>query len=177
MFAQLDADLTPDKVAQTAYAMGITTHLDWLPAEAIGGLRTASLRWRWPTPTRLWPTVALTYRRRSSTGRVPRRQRASTSAIRQTVFTDGEAYAATQMIKGVITSGTGTAADYGCPAAGKTGTSSYLPTPGSSATHPDATAVWVGYPQGNIPMARLRRHAGGADLARLHADGVERLLR
>ena len=39
VFAQLDADLSPDKVTQTAYAMGITTHLDSLPAEAIGGLR------------------------------------------------------------------------------------------------------------------------------------------
>ena len=39
VFAQLDADLGPDKVDATAYAMGITTHLDSLPAEAIGGLR------------------------------------------------------------------------------------------------------------------------------------------
>ncbi len=39
VFAQLDADLGPDKVRSTAYAMGITTHLDGLPAEAIGGLR------------------------------------------------------------------------------------------------------------------------------------------
>ena len=45
-------------------------------------------------------------------------------AGRNRVFTYGEAYAADQVLKTVITSGTGTAANYGCPAAGKTGTTS-----------------------------------------------------
>jgi len=39
------------------------------------------------------------------------------------VFPYGQVYAADQVLKTVITSGTGTAAGYGCPAAGKTGTS------------------------------------------------------
>ena len=39
VFAQLDADLGPDKVRSTAYAMGITSPLQGLPAEAIGGLK------------------------------------------------------------------------------------------------------------------------------------------
>src|SRR5207247_1119422 len=37
--AQLDPDVGPDQVRQTAYDMGITTHLDGIPAEGIGGLR------------------------------------------------------------------------------------------------------------------------------------------
>src|SRR5579884_3516913 len=69
------------------------------------------------------------------------------------VFSDGEAYAATQVLKGVITSGTGTAAGYGCPAAGKTGTAENLSNAWFVGYTPKlATAVWVGYPQGNIPM-------------------------
>ena len=39
IFAQLDLDVGPDEVRQTAYDMGITTHLDGFPAEGIGGLR------------------------------------------------------------------------------------------------------------------------------------------
>jgi penicillin-binding protein 1A len=70
------------------------------------------------------------------------------------VFTDGEAYAATTVLKGVITSGTGTAAGYGCPAAGKTGTAeNYANAWFVGYTPKLATAVWVGYPQGNLPMA------------------------
>ena len=45
---------------------------------------------------------------------------------RTQVFSQGEAYAAIQVLKGVIGSGTGTAANYGCPAAGKTGTANAM---------------------------------------------------
>ena len=39
VFAQLDLDVGPDQVRETAYDMGVTTHLDGFPAEGIGGLR------------------------------------------------------------------------------------------------------------------------------------------
>ena len=39
VFAQLDLDVGPKAVAQTAKSMGITTKLDGIPAEGIGGLR------------------------------------------------------------------------------------------------------------------------------------------
>ena len=52
-----------------------------------------------------------------------------------------------------ITSGTGTSANYGCPAAGKTGTANNLENAWFVGYTPRmSTAVWVGYPQGNIPM-------------------------
>lgn len=69
------------------------------------------------------------------------------------VFTDGEAYQGTQVLKTVITSGTGVNANYGCPAAGKTGTAENEDNAWFVGYTPKlATAVWVGYPQGNIPM-------------------------
>jgi penicillin-binding protein 1A len=72
---------------------------------------------------------------------------------RRRVFTDSETAAAIQILKGVITSGTGTAAGYGCPAAGKTGTSNNLANAWFVGFTPKlSTAVWVGYPQGNIGM-------------------------
>ena len=70
------------------------------------------------------------------------------------VFTTGETYAATQVLKTVIQSGTGTSADYGCPAAGKTGTANDMDNAWFVGYTPKlSTAVWVGYPQGNVPMA------------------------
>ena len=94
------------------------------------------------------------------------------------MFSEGESYAATQVLKTVIQSGTGTAANYGCPAAGKTGTtSSFTDAYFDGYTPKLATAVWVGYPNDDpMSMANwLRRHAGGADLARLHVGGQRRL--
>ena len=39
VFAQLDLDVGPENVAETANSMGIKTELDGIPAEGIGGLR------------------------------------------------------------------------------------------------------------------------------------------
>jgi penicillin-binding protein 1A len=156
VFAQLDADLGPDKVRQTAYNMGITTHLDGLPAEAIGGLRLGV------TPLEMadaYGTLANGGSHVKAT--IISRVVFPDGSVRnfgdpphKRVFTDGEAYAATQVLKGVITSGTGTAANYGCPAAGKTGTAENYENAWFVGYTPRmSTAVWVGYPQGNIPMS------------------------
>jgi penicillin-binding protein 1A len=157
VFAQLDADLTPPKVTATAYAMGVTTHLDSLPAEAIGGLTTGV------TPLEMadaYSTLANGGTHVSATiiNKVvfPDGSVDDFGNVKKTsVFTPGEAYEGTQVLKGVITSGTGTAAGYGCPAAGKTGTANNLSNAWFVGYTPRmATAVWVGYPQGNsIPMA------------------------
>ena len=54
------------------------------------------------------------------------------------MLTDGEAYEVTKILEMNVQSGTGTAANYGCPAAGKTGTTDEARTPGSSATRPSS---------------------------------------
>jgi penicillin-binding protein 1A len=70
------------------------------------------------------------------------------------VFPYGQVYAADQVLKTVITSGTGTAANYGCPAAGKTGTTtSFTDAYFAGYTQQLATAVWVGYPNATTSMA------------------------
>jgi penicillin-binding protein 1A len=156
VFAQLDVDLGPDKVRDTAYAMGITTHLDALPAEAIGGLRigvtplemadayATIANGGYHVPATILDKVVFPDKSVASPGDPPRKQ----------VFTDGETYAAIQVLKGVIQSGTGTAAEYGCPAAGKTGTTNSLTNAWFVGFTPKlSTGVWVGYPQGNLPMA------------------------
>jgi penicillin-binding protein 1A len=156
VFAQMASDLGWDKLDDTAHAMGVTSPLDGNPAEVIGGLRVGV------TPLEM----ADAYATLANGGvHIP------TTIIGKVVFPDGsvrdfgnptqtrvfpynEAYEGTSVLKQVITSGTGTAAGYGCPAAGKTGTANNLENAWFVGYTPRmATAVWVGYPQGNIPMA------------------------
>ncbi|HLY47897.1 MAG TPA: transglycosylase domain-containing protein [Solirubrobacteraceae bacterium] len=155
VFAQLAADLGWTKLDQTAHAMGITSTLTGNPAEVIGGLTncctmlemadayaTLANRGVHVPPTILNKVV---FPDGSSVNLGdPRHKR---------IFTDGEAYAATKVLETVIQSGTGTAANYGCPAAGKTGTAENLANAWFVGYTPKmSTAVWVGFPQGNVPM-------------------------
>jgi penicillin-binding protein 1A len=155
VFVQLAADLGWDKLDDTAHAMGITSPLDGNPAEVIGGLRIGV------TPLEM----ADAYATLANGGtHVP------ATIIDKVVFPDGssrdfgnpkptrvfpydEAYEGTSVLKQVVTSGTGTSANYGCPVAGKTGTANNLENAWFVGYSPRmATAVWVGYPQGNFPM-------------------------
>jgi penicillin-binding protein 1A len=156
VFAQLAADLGWSKLDQTAHAMGITSQLDGNPAEVIGGLRIGV------TPLEMADAYATMasggiHHVATAISRVvfpdgSQVDLASTTGNR--VFPYGQVYAGDQVLKTVITSGTGTAANYGCPAAGKTGTSENLANAWFVGYTPQlSTAVWVGYPQGNVPMA------------------------
>ena len=153
VFAQLGQDLGMDKVSATAHAMGITSPLTDFPSEALGAVAVSPLEMADAYATlanggvHIPPTaitkVVFPDGSETNLGDPPRKR----------VFTDGEAYAAHQVLKTVIQSGTGTAADYGCPAAGKTGTTSnYTDAYFDGYTPQLATAVWVGYPNSTISM-------------------------
>ncbi len=97
----------------------------------------------------------------------------------QQVLDANDADLVTYALEDVVTSGTGTAARLSDrPAAGKTGTAQdYVDAWFCGYTPQLATCVWVGYPQGEIPMESVegvspgvRRDDPGRDLARLH-DG------
>ena len=156
VFAQLAVDIGPAKMDAMAHAMGITSSLNDLPAEVIGGLKEgvtplemadayATLaNGGWHIPTTIISKIVFPDGSSQSFADPPKKQ----------VFSYGEAYAAIQVLKQVITSGTGTAAGYGCPAAGKTGTAENLANAWFVGFSPKlSTGVWVGYPQGNVPMA------------------------
>ena len=157
VYAQLVVDLGMDKFNDMAHAMGITSPLDDNPAEVLGGLTVGV------TPLQMadaYSTIA------NGGVHIP------TTIIDKVVFPDGsvrnfgnpmqtrvfsydEAYEATSVLKQVITnpSGTGTAANYGCPAAGKTGTAENLDNAWFVGYTPRmTTAVWVGNPSGNVAM-------------------------
>jgi penicillin-binding protein 1A len=155
VFAQLGVDLGMDKVDKIAHEMGITSPLFGNPSEAIGGLRigVSPLQMSDAYATmanggsHIAPTIIskVVY----PNGNV---ENLGTPKPKR-VFTDGEAYAADQVLKTVITSGTGTAANYGCPAAGKTGTTSnYTDAWFAGYTPQLSTAVWVGYPNATTSM-------------------------
>jgi penicillin-binding protein 1A len=72
---------------------------------------------------------------------------------RTKAFDDGVTYEATKILKDNIQGGTGTKAQFGCPAGGKTGTTDHNTDAWFSGFTPRlATAVWVGYPTGGVYM-------------------------
>jgi penicillin-binding protein 1A len=155
VFAQLGVDVGMDKVDKIAHEMGITAPLYGNPSEAIGGLRIGV------SPLQMSDAYATlanggTHEPGTILSKVvlPNGKPAELhTGTPRRVFPDGQAYAATQVLKTVITSGTGTAANYGCPAAGKTGTTSnYTDAWFVGYTPQLSTAVWVGYPNATTSM-------------------------
>jgi penicillin-binding protein 1A len=153
VFAQLDLDVGPKAVAQTAKSMGITTKLDGIPAEGIGGLRLGV------SPLELTdayatlasggihhPPVAVS-KVIFPDGRVDRPE----AAKPERVISEAVAYEVTRLLHDNITEGTGTAAYTGCAGqAGKTGTTDEYTDAWFAGYQPNlATAVWVGYPESN----------------------------
>ena len=76
---------------------------------------------------------------------------------RKRVLPDGVAYEVTRILHDNITSGTGTGANYGDPAAaGKTGTTDSSADAWFAGYTPNAsTVVWVGYPNAQIAMTSV----------------------
>ena len=166
VYAQLILDVGPKKVCETANLLGITTHLDCYPAEGLGGLT------RGVTPLEM----ANAYATLASGG-----MRNKPIAIKRVVFpdgksedlgkpkrkrvlTDGQAYEVTQILEANVLGGTGTRAQIGCPAAGKTGTTDEFNDAWFVGYTPHlSTAVWVGYPDAQVSMeaTRIGSVAGG----------------
>jgi penicillin-binding protein 1A len=153
VFAQLDLDVGPAAVARTAKSMGITTHLDGIPAEGIGGLRLGV------SPLELTDAYATL-----ASGGIHHNPVAVTKVVfpdahvdhprpadPKRVLPEAVAYQVTRLLHDNITEGTGTAAYTGCAGqAGKTGTTDEYTDAWFSGYQPNlATAVWVGYPQSN----------------------------
>jgi penicillin-binding protein 1A len=153
VFAQLDLDVGPERVAETAHSMGITSPLDGIPAEGIGGLRIGV------SPLEMadaYATLAAGGVRHDPVairrvafpgGRVERPDRTRP----RRVVSEAVAYEVTRLLHDNITEGTGTAAYTGCAGqAGKTGTTDRFTDAWFAGYQPNlASVVWVGYPQSN----------------------------
>ncbi|MDE3133943.1 MAG: penicillin-binding protein [Acidobacteriota bacterium] len=154
VFAQLGVDLGMDNVDRTAHEMGITTKLFGYPSEAIGGLHIGvsplQMADAYATLANGGDHVAPTIISKVTQGG---KTIYTAPATKTPVFTPGQAYAGTQTLETVLQYGTGTGASYGCPAAGKTGTTSnYTDAWFVGYTPKLSTAVWVGYPGSEVSM-------------------------
>jgi penicillin-binding protein 1A len=150
VFAQLLAKVGPAAVADAASQAGIDAELDLVPSIALGveEVSPLDLAGAYLTlandGTRAEP-YAIT-RIEDGDGNVlwePDRPAPDEGAIEPDI-----ARAVTEALRGVIESGTGTAADIGRPAAGKTGTTQSNVDAWFAGYVPGYTAVvWMGYPQ------------------------------
>ena len=159
VYAQLTLDVTPEAVAEMATKLGVRSPLAvdgaFVPSIGLGAMDVSPLDMAsayatlaaggiYSEPMAIRKVILPTGEDKSAGWGKPKRKR---------VISDGVADAVTQILEQNVDYGTGTGADYGHPAAGKTGTTEehsdawfcgYTPRLG--------TTVWVGYPRGKIPM-------------------------
>jgi penicillin-binding protein 1A len=159
VYAQLTLDVTPEKVAQMAHLLGIRSHLDAVPAMGLGADAISPLE-----EASAYATLAA--------GGIYSKPMAITKVVlangkidtdagwgqpdRRRVISDGVAYEVTKILEDNVLEGTGVGAYFGRPAAGKTGTTDNHADAWFSGYTPQLeTTVWVGYPQGEIPMENV----------------------
>ena len=159
VYAQLTLDVTPEAVAAMARKLGVRSPLDvdgaYVPSIGLGAMDVSPLDMAsayatlaaggiYSEPMAIRKVVLPTGEDTSAGWGKPKRKR---------VISDGVAYEVTRILEQNMDYGTGTGANYGQPAAGKTGTTEewsdawfcgYTPRLG--------TTVWVGYPKGKISM-------------------------
>jgi penicillin-binding protein 1A len=160
VYIQLAADLGPDKIAQTAHDLGIRTKLNGYCAETLGGLTLGVSPLEMATAYatiadggyRNRPTLITRITFPDGTHELPRRWRVH----RVKAFPDGVTHKAVEILEDNIQAGTGTHANIGCPAGGKTGTTDKNTDAWFVGFTPRlATAVWVGYPNDRTEMNGL----------------------
>jgi membrane peptidoglycan carboxypeptidase len=162
VFAQLIDRVGPDRVATVAHRMGITTPLVPVCPLTLGTSPVSPF-----DMTSAYATLAnggvhcdayVIQKVVDRTGRVVQRAQPQ---CRRAIPADVAAEE-TAMLVGVIRSGTGTAADIGRPAAGKTGTGDNYQDAWFVGYVPQlATGVWVGYAEGEIPMPNVPGYGAG----------------
>jgi penicillin-binding protein 1A len=162
VYAQLTLDVTPESVAAMARKLGVRSPLtvdgavvpsiglgamDVSPLDMASAYATLAAGGIYSEPMAIRKVILPDGEDKSAGWGKPKRKR---------VISDGVAYTVTRILEQNIDYGTGVAADYGHPAAGKTGTTEewsdawfcgYTPRLG--------TTVWVGYPKAKIPMTSV----------------------
>ncbi|MDP8936345.1 MAG: penicillin-binding protein [Actinomycetota bacterium] len=174
VFAQIMVKVGPQAMQDVAEKTGIAPEAVTPPecAMALGGLRqgvspleqaagfaTFAARGMYAEP------YAIT-RIKDRDGKVVYEHRVKTSRA----VSEKEAGVLTGALRGVVEEGTGTAARFGRPLAGKTGTTDNYGNAWFIGYVPQlATAVWVGRPEGDVPMRNVRgiNVTGGSFPARI----------
>jgi len=161
VYAQLTLDVGPENAADMAHKLGVKASLKtregaYVPSLGLGAMGVSPLDMAsayatiaaggmYSRPTAITKVVLPDGKVDETAGwGIPERRR---------VISDGVAYEVTKILRDNINEGTGTAANIPRPAAGKTGTTERHSDAWFCGYTPDlSTTVWVGYPQGEIPM-------------------------
>jgi penicillin-binding protein 1A len=163
VYAQLTLDVTPKRVADVARRMGVQSRLDvngaYVPSIGLGSLAVSPL-----DLASAYATFADggMYTEPTAIRKVVLRDgRVDTDAgwghpVRRRAISQGVAAVVTQILQQNVQYGTGTRANFGYPAAGKTGTNEEHADAWFAGYTPAlATTVWVGYTRGEIPMENV----------------------
>jgi penicillin-binding protein 1A len=183
VYAQLTLDVGPENVAAMAHKLGVESPLQPVPSIGLGSNAVSPL-----DMASAYATIAaggiyskpMAIRRVILANGKEDDQAGWGKPARRRVISDGVAYTVTKILEQNVLYGTGTRANFGRPAAGKTGTTDdhadawfcgYLP-------NLEAT-VWVGYPQAEIPMENVHgiAVAGGSFPAEIWRLFMERAVR
>ncbi len=178
IFAKLILDTDPAKTVKMAERLGVRAGIEPVPAIALGGLEQGV------SPLEM----ASAYGTLAAGGKhtVPYGIAEVSDASNKILYSaetsvtqaidPALAYLATDILRGVITNGTGTAAQIGRPAAGKTGTTQeYRDAWFVGYTPQLVCAVWVGYPDSQQEMKSVhgRKVTGGSFPAEIWADFMQ----
>jgi len=159
VFVQLGLDIGMNATTNMAREMGVRTELLGVPSAPIGANPVNALGMASGYATLAGngvyhPPVAIT---RIYDSRKEKVLYAAPRSKAKEVLSPASAFIVTSALEGVISGGTGTAAAIGRPAAGKTGTGQEYRDAWFAGYTPDlAAAVWVGYPEAEIPMTSTR---------------------
>jgi penicillin-binding protein 1A len=159
VYAQLTLDVGPQNVADMAHKLGVQSPLEPVPSIGLGSNAVSPL-----DMASAYATLAaggiysqpMAIRKVVLPGGKEDTRAGWGKPVRRRVIPDGVAYTVTKILEQNVQYGTGTAADFGRPAAGKTGTTDNHADAWFCGYLPDLEAtVWVGYPQGEIPMENV----------------------
>jgi len=167
VYAKLITEVGPEKVVATAEDMGLRKGIRPVPAIALGGLENGVTPLEMATA---FATLSAGGKHAVPYGIIDVREVSGKTLFQAKPKTDqaldpAVAYLTTDILRGVITDGTGTGADIGRPAAGKTGTTQENRDAWFVGYTPQlATAVWMGYPAEQKEMADVhgRQVTGGS---------------
>jgi len=164
VFAQLALDVGPANIVTAAHQMGITAPLDAVPSITLGTEEVSTLDMASAYSTLAnggvhCPPFAISRVMEPKGGSYQKLYQHRDDCTR--AISSDIAHLVTAMLERVVTGGTGTAAQIpGRPIAGKTGTAQdYTNVYFAGYTPQVATAVWVGFPQGQIPMESYYGHS------------------
>jgi 1A family penicillin-binding protein len=164
VYARLALDIGASAVVNQAKVMGVQAPLRVYPSIALGSQEVSVLDMATAYATLANYGVAVTpttiEKIKLPGGEVIQPEQGVTPGA----IAPGNAYLLTKVLEQVILRGTGRAAQIDRPAAGKTGTTNNYSDAWFVGYTPDlVAAVWVGYPEGLVPMTNVHgiRVAGG----------------